>query len=332
MSFTVRDPGYNNIYNVQTLDHSLQQAVEGNPRSGQSVLDSAIGNAMTPLQQIGARSIVSELPKEMSNLTAGAAMSTKQDLNTLQGVHANEVHKIQNTLDTALAQSAKNLNVDLQSAQLSFHPAQKTDHATAGASMIADVMTPGSAAIFVAAAQAISDVKAERGKLKPEQEAKIADEMYTLLSPKRDMKGNIVAPPAIANDLDLEKVPRHEFAPLLKQLFMPPEEHKEGKLLANAQHFMDQEVLPQHTAAGEDNYEKDLPVNAGKLHAEGWSQSELINAKVSAAGEMLSCYNGIKPKSDGVFGAVGEALTALANEFNPRSMGLDNNPKPGMMS
>ena len=39
----------------------------------------------------------------------------------------------------------------------------------------------------------------------------------------------------------------------------------------------------------------------------------------------------VKPKDDCVFGAVGEALTALHREFNPREMGLDNNPKPTMM-
>lgn len=55
----------------------------------------------------------------------------------------------------------------------------------------------------------------------------------------------------------------------------------------------------------------------------GWSRNDEICAKASAAGEMLSCYSGVKPDGAGVFSSVKDAGALLAMEFDPRQMGLD---------
>lgn len=113
----------------------------------------------------------------------------------------------------------------LRSAQNSFVPAPEKTMVDAGAAAVASKAAPAMTAINDAIGEA-------GGRLTAEQEAIIADRMRALLTPARDIMGNVVEPAKIPNDLKIDPdMDGVALAKMIKEVMRPPEQQEDFKPL-----------------------------------------------------------------------------------------------------
>ncbi len=231
--------------------------------SGQQTNAATINVDKTPMSKVSGINHVADLPKvnagDLKVNTQNAAdisgkqataMTMREQVAGAASNFAKDVQQVQATMDVALKEASQTLGIDPKQATATMHPTPVTTHAVAGAAMGLAIALPG-ADMALGLAQAISDVKNERGNLTPTQEAKLADEMQALLSPKRDEQGNVVAPPAVDSDFDFEVIKPEE----IKNLYKAPQDHPEGKQIWGTLNLLDEEIIPHLEHAKEHEFD-----------------------------------------------------------------------------
>jgi hypothetical protein len=171
------------------------------------------------------------------------ARATKEQVMSVQANFAQQVEKAQAVMDEALDKSADKLGIDRGVAHASLKPQQQSS----GASVAFDTAAGG---LGVTIAQSVLDVRSDRIKLTPAQEAKLMDEMYSMLTPTRDERGNITAPAEIESDFDFEKIKPQD----IKEIYKAPEQHREGQVIAKMLHDVEgAELHLEHVEELENN-------------------------------------------------------------------------------
>lgn len=174
-----------------------------------------------------------------ASATVGAKQETMQDR---KAAFKTAVEDMQKPIQEALQQGVETLSLSEVAADNSFQPIHTTE--------TFDVLLEGGAAkaglsAFTAISSGIDDVRSiAGGKLSPEQEAKLADQMRVLLTPTRDpLTGEVTAPPAIANNFDenmlnsMKERPA-ELIQFFKQALLPAEDQPEwDQFMAHEEHL-----------------------------------------------------------------------------------------------
>lgn len=266
------------------------------------------------------------------NVDAAATVGGKgETLDQRRESFRSAVTDMQRPLQEALSQGAENLGYDQKAADASYMPIVKTE--MADMAVDAGMAKVGLQAVAAATsvADGINDVRSIAGKLTPLQEAKLADQMRTLLTPTRDpLSGEVTAPPAIANNLDqdfLENAKDHELVQLFKQALLPPEDQPEWK------QFMAAEA---HLEAAASHHGRESGVNDAVLalaDATG-EEASIENLEADATDRILIVSAAL---DEGVVGAQADAaavgrlnISALPPEVRAAiiSGGLDKTDSP----
>jgi len=314
--------------------------------SGQSNAASTLNVNKTPMAKVSGVNHVANLPNVNINLKVdtqnaapdlagkqATAMTMREQVAGAAGNFAKDVQNVQATMDVALKEASQTLGIDLKQAQTSMHPAPVTTYAVAAAAVGLSVVAPGMD-MALGLAQALSDVKSERGHLTPKQEAALADEMHALLTPKHDEAGNIVAPPVIPSDFDFAAISPEE----IKELFKAPEDHPEGQEIWGRLHVLDNEILPNLANAEEHQFDRtgnklDVAAQTGDVAAlaaitgdNAVAEAIITSDEVAFQSGSLVDISGVKPR-DGAEQMFAEQIegtkTALASnnmEFDPRTL------------
>jgi hypothetical protein len=180
------------------------------------------------------------------NLTSGGAVAQRQEnLGQLQASFRADVEGYQSTLRGALDQGADAIGMNAdekRQARNTFMPAP----ASSGAGLATDVaLAAAGVPIIVSVAEeigsTISDIKNDT-KLSPVQEARLAAQMYAMLTPKRDMEGQIVEPAEIESPFSeqIENMGPEAFQDLLHEAFKPVEQQPEWAAMAALETSLDQ--------------------------------------------------------------------------------------------
>lgn len=191
--------------------------------------------AVTGADQHGARAGV--------NVEASATVGGKQEtMQDRKAAFKTAVEDMQKPIREALSAGAETLNYGDRAADASFQNIQKTEmiDIVGDATMAKTGM--GAVATAMNVADGVNDIRAIVGKLTPEQEAKLADQMRTLLTPTRDpLTGEVTAPPAIANNFKedaLNDMKDAELVQFFKQALLPAEDQPEwDQFMAHEAHL-----------------------------------------------------------------------------------------------
>ncbi len=242
------------------------------------VIDAAFGNSKTVMQKLSNTDHIASLPlvntsalkvdagksiSDMKGIAATAQMSKEQAVKVGSNF-ASEVKQAQTATMEAMNQAAKSIGIDRNAAALTVLPTPATSHMSAGASMGADLALGGCASTVTMAMQAMSEIRNECKKLPPNVEAQLMDKMLTLLTPQKDAQGAVISPAVVPNDFDFEALKPED----LKELLLPPEQHPEGKIIADMIHELD-EVIELHGHVIENEHDV---VTADKVEAAITSQ------------------------------------------------------------
>ena len=287
---------------------------------------------------------------DLTGMKATAMQSREQVASAAAGF-ASEVKNVQSVMDGALKQAAKNLNINPKHAAMTIKPAPSTTHADAAGSMGADVMLGGLAGIAAISYGAIQDILQERNHLPPKQEAKLLAKMQELLSPKRDENGTVVQAAEIPSQFDLCNIEAKE----IKELYMPPERHPEGRLFANMLHKLDTEILPElDTADVRKANNTGNKLNEAIEKGDGVAVTAIVknddvlaNAMLKeptmTAGEIefqvatLGDFSGIETNKEEIYSLnndsnVKKALASFNNEYKLNASLSDNDPSLSTMT
>ena len=223
------------------------------------------GNSQTVAAQITGRDFMSEIPRAdasteagsnvQANLTAAATADQKKtDLNEVRGQFEDSVEKeLNNPIHAARDQAAKDLGYDQKAAAMSFGPASQSTLVGAAATAAGTKFAiPYIKPVFAKAMQAmdttsqVNDAVKLAGKLNPVQEARLADRMRSLLTPKVDPEtGKEVEPPAIPNNLNtdaLKDMDSQELSETLKLAALPAQFHPEWEKMNAAEEKLDIQI------------------------------------------------------------------------------------------
>lgn len=178
-----------------------------------------------------------------ANVEAAAVVGGKTvDMAERRENFRSAVEDMQRPIKEAFAQGVENLSYSEAAADASFMPIEKTEMADMAFNATAAKVGLGFATSI---SDGISDARAiAGGKLTDEQEAKLADQMRSLLTPTRDTLTNeITAPPAIASGFDeamLNDMQDAELVQFFKQALLPPEDQPEWAIFMAAEEHLAQ--------------------------------------------------------------------------------------------
>ncbi|MCB9982955.1 MAG: hypothetical protein H6861_04665 [Rhodospirillales bacterium] len=256
--------GYNRaVSDVGSLARAFGQPASGrSPNAFQTAAKSVFsGNSQTVVAKLTGVDHTKKLPQIQSSDKAGqnatanvsAAVSADQKMEKVQNVQAGfktAVEEMQKPIREAMNQAVDNIpEINHGSAHASFD----ADSPTTAADVMFDAATmkagiPAVKAMNTASnvASAIGDAKAIAGKLTPAQEARLADEMRSLLSPKVDsLSGEVLEPPVVASNLNvdvLKDMPDAELIQTFKQALLPPENQPEWAIMEGVKEELKQDL------------------------------------------------------------------------------------------
>jgi len=217
------------------------------------------GNSQTVTAQFTGVNHINNLPGPSSANEAGqkasanvvASQNAQSDLKQAQDTMKDFqacVKDMQQPLQAALVQGAKNLGYDAKAANASFGP----DAPSTMAGVITSAAAAKSGIPLVAKVAAATDITTNvndaikvAGKLNPAQEAKLADQVRTLISPKVNDAGEVVAKAAVPNNLNadfLQGMSSAELVQTCKQCMLPAENQPEWQIMQGVEADLKEQV------------------------------------------------------------------------------------------